>query len=71
MANYLIEARNLTRQFGVRRKQVTAVDNVTLGILPGEVVCLVGESGCGKTTTGKMFTGLIKPTWNGPPFNDF
>ncbi len=62
MADYLIEARNLTRQFGVRRKQVTAVDNVSLGIWPGEVVCLVGESGCGKTTTGKLFTGLLRPS---------
>jgi oligopeptide/dipeptide ABC transporter ATP-binding protein len=62
MTDYLIETRNLTRQFGARRKLVTAVDNVSLGIYPGEVVCLVGESGCGKTTTGKLFTGLLKPT---------
>ncbi len=62
MTDYLIEARNLTRQFGIRRKLVTAVDNVSLGIYPGEVVCLAGESGCGKTTTGKLFTGLLRPT---------
>jgi peptide/nickel transport system ATP-binding protein len=62
MTDYLIEARNLTRQFGVHRRLVTAVDNISLGIYPGEVVCLVGESGCGKTTTGKLFTGLLKPS---------
>ena len=62
MNDYLIEARNLVRKFGSRKEQVTAVDDVSFGIRPGEVVCLVGESGCGKTTTGKMVAGLLKPT---------
>ena len=62
MAEYLIEARNLRRTFGSRRERVTAVDNVSLGIREGEVLCLVGESGCGKTTTGKVMAGLLKPT---------
>jgi oligopeptide/dipeptide ABC transporter ATP-binding protein len=59
---HLIEARNLVRKFGSRRERVTAVDDVSFGIREGEVVCLVGESGCGKTTTGKMIAGLLKPT---------
>ncbi|HQE91584.1 MAG TPA: ABC transporter ATP-binding protein [Anaerolineae bacterium] len=59
---YLIEAHNLVRQFGSRRERVTAVDDISFGIREGEVVCLVGESGCGKTTTGKMIAGLLKPT---------
>jgi peptide/nickel transport system ATP-binding protein len=62
MAEYLIETCNLTRTFGSRREQVTAVDNVSLGVREGEVVCLVGESGCGKTTTGKIIAGLLRPT---------
>jgi oligopeptide/dipeptide ABC transporter ATP-binding protein len=62
MTEYLIEARDLTRTFGSRREQVTAVDNVSLGIREGEVLCLVGESGCGKTTTGKILAGLLKPS---------
>jgi len=62
MTEYLIEVRDLTRKFGRRREQVTAVDNVSLGIDEGEVLCLVGESGCGKTTTGKMMAGLLKPS---------
>jgi peptide/nickel transport system ATP-binding protein len=41
---------------------VTAVDGISFGIREGDVVCLVGESGCGKTTTGKMIAGLLKPT---------
>jgi len=62
MSEYLIEAKNLVRRFGSRRERVTAVDGVSFGIREGEVVCLVGESGCGKTTTGKMVAGLLKPT---------
>lgn len=62
MTEYLIEARNLTRKFGPRKSRVTAVDDVSFGVRHGEVVCLVGESGCGKTTTGKMIAGLLKPT---------
>jgi oligopeptide/dipeptide ABC transporter ATP-binding protein len=62
MTEYLIEARNLTRMFGPRKERVTAVEDVSFGIREGEVVCLVGESGCGKTTTGKMIAGLLKPT---------
>ncbi|HOU11507.1 MAG TPA: ABC transporter ATP-binding protein [Anaerolineae bacterium] len=62
MSEYLIEARDLVRMFGSRRERVTAVDGVSFGIREGEVVCLVGESGCGKTTTGKMIAGLLKPT---------
>ncbi len=62
MSDYIIEAQNLVRRFGSRKSLVTAVDNVSFGIEEGEVVCLVGESGCGKTTTGKMIAGLLKPT---------
>lgn len=62
MAEHLIETRNLTRTFGPRRERVTAVDSVSLGIQEAQVLCLVGESGCGKTTTGKMMAGLLKPS---------
>jgi len=62
VSEYLIEAKNLVRRFGSRKERVTAVDGVSFGIREGEVVCLVGESGCGKTTTGKMVAGLLKPT---------
>lgn len=58
----LIELDHVTREFGVREQTVRAVDNVSLTIDEGEVVCLVGESGCGKTTTGKMVAGLQVPT---------
>ena len=41
---------------------VKAVDGVSLSVNPGETVSLVGESGCGKTTTGRAIMGLIKAT---------
>lgn len=59
----LIQVKNVTRRFQVKRNVfITAVNQVTFSIDEGEIVCLVGESGCGKTTAGKMITGLLKPT---------
>lgn len=62
MNDILIEARNLGRSFGVRRKKIWAVDDVSFQVPRGEILCLVGESGCGKTTTGKLIAGLLRPT---------
>jgi peptide/nickel transport system ATP-binding protein len=39
-----------------------AVDGVDLDIRPGEIVALVGESGCGKTTLARSLLGLVRPT---------
>jgi peptide/nickel transport system ATP-binding protein len=58
----IIELRNLTKKFGKGKEVVTAVDAVSLAIEPGETVCLVGESGCGKSTTGRMVAGLLPAT---------
>jgi len=58
----MIELRQVSRTFRVGKKTVKAVDSVSLSIREGEIVCLVGESGCGKTTTGKMVAGLLRPT---------
>jgi oligopeptide/dipeptide ABC transporter ATP-binding protein len=62
MTTALIEVRNLGRSFGPRRRRIWAVDDVSFRVLPGEILCLVGESGCGKTTTGKLVAGLLKPS---------
>ena len=58
----LIELRNVSRAFGSGKERVVAVDEASLVINQGDVVCLVGESGCGKSTTGKMVAGLLDPT---------
>ncbi|MFJ2032557.1 ATP-binding cassette domain-containing protein [Streptosporangium sp. NPDC087985] len=43
-------------------RTLTAVDDVSLALRPGEVVSLIGESGSGKTTIGKMVLGLLSPS---------
>jgi oligopeptide/dipeptide ABC transporter ATP-binding protein len=57
-------AAKLARALGadLRDETVHAVDDVSLAIEPGEVVGLVGESGCGKSTAGKLILKLIEPT---------
>jgi peptide/nickel transport system ATP-binding protein len=57
-------ARRATRAFGgtLRNEVVHAVDKVDFAIRPGEVVGLVGESGCGKSTIGRMVAGILPPS---------
>lgn len=64
----VLEARHLQRHFGGAQgflrqgRTIRAVEDVSLTIRPGETLGLVGESGCGKTTTGRMIVGLDRPT---------
>ena len=65
----LVTARGLTKSFGQlegllrrRRPGTLAVDRVDLDIMPGETLALVGESGCGKSTMGRLLMRLIEPT---------
>ena len=60
----LIEIRDLTVQFGSRRRPFTAVDRVSFDIYQGETFGLVGESGSGKTTIGRAII-RIHPTSGG------
>ena len=57
----ILELKNLRVEFPTRRGTLVAVDDVSLGIAPGEVLGLVGESGAGKTLTGLAIIGLLEP----------
>ncbi len=65
---YLVEVKNLQQHFPVaggkmfEKRVVKAVDDVSFGIRKGETLGLVGESGCGKTTTGRTLLRLHEPT---------
>ncbi|MFN2383014.1 MAG: ABC transporter ATP-binding protein [Gemmatimonadota bacterium] len=65
----LLAVRDLRKYFPIRKGfwsrtvgQVKAIDGISFDIFPGEVLGLVGESGCGKTTTGRCILRLIEPT---------
>jgi oligopeptide/dipeptide ABC transporter ATP-binding protein len=60
----LLSVQNLTMTFPGRRRSapVRAVDGITFHVAAGETLGLVGESGCGKSTTGRMIVRLLEPT---------
>lgn len=63
MSEVLLQVRGLQRYFQVGKGQtLKAVDNVTLDIIRGETLGLVGESGCGKSTFGRTVIGLYEPS---------
>ena len=69
MASALLEVHSLVKQFHVggtwlarRRRVIRAVDGVSFALESGETLGLVGESGCGKSTTGRLILRLIEPT---------
>ena len=64
----LLELRDISMSFEKKgkfleaNKEIKVLRHIDLSIEAGEIVVLVGESGCGKTTIGKIITGLLKPT---------
>ena len=57
----ILEVQNLKVQFPTRRGTLTAVDDISFSIAPGEVLGVVGESGAGKSITGMAVIGLLEP----------
>jgi ABC-type oligopeptide transport system ATPase subunit len=77
MSKPILEVRELKKYFPIRKGvlartvgHVKAVDGVTFSVAPGEVLGLVGESGCGKTTTGRCVLRLVEPTSGSITFED-
>ena len=58
MSNYIIETKNLTKQYGEQK----SVANLSIHVRKGSIYGLLGRNGAGKTTTMKMLLGLTKPT---------
>jgi len=64
----VLECRNLSRRFDVggmwrgQARSLRAVDDVSVSVRRGEILAIVGESGCGKTTMSRMVLGLLEPT---------
>lgn len=61
--NMIIEAKNLKQYFQISPDYtIHAVDDVSFGIREGEIMALVGETGCGKSTTARTLAGIYQPT---------
>ncbi|WMJ89420.1 ABC transporter ATP-binding protein [Anaerocolumna sp. MB42-C2] len=67
MSTPLVSVKNVTKTFQVskgffaKKKYVHAVNDISFTIMPGETFSLVGESGCGKSTTGRLLDHLLTP----------
>ena len=57
--NVILSARDIVVEFDVRDRVLTAIRNVSLDLVEGEVMALVGESGSGKSVLTKTFTGML------------
>ena len=59
---YDLRSNFLESLFSSEQRYLKAVDEISFNIMPGETFGLVGESGCGKTTTGRLIINTIRAT---------
>jgi peptide/nickel transport system ATP-binding protein len=76
MTTPLMELRGVYKRFVVDKQVLPVLQDVNLSVEENEIICLVGESGCGKTTTGKIMAGLLghsdgQVLINGRPREDY
>ena len=62
MADNILEVKNLKKYFKTNKGMLHAVDDISFTIERGKTLGVVGESGCGKSTTGRCILRLIEPT---------
>ena len=62
MTTPIIEARAVSMTFSTRKGPLTALEDFRIEVQPGEVVCILGASGCGKSTFLKIVAGFLRPT---------
>ena len=62
MSNAILEVQNLKKYFKTSRGMLHAVDDISFTLEKGKTLGIVGESGCGKSTTGRCILRLIEPT---------
>jgi len=62
MMQPIMQVENVIRRFGSGETEVVAVKDISLSVIPGEVVLIMGPSGSGKTTLLSMLGGLLKPS---------
>jgi oligopeptide/dipeptide ABC transporter ATP-binding protein len=62
MTTPVLELEHVSRSFKKGQTIIPVLQDVNLDVNPLEFLCLVGESGCGKTTTGKILSGLLSPS---------
>ncbi|WP_024876057.1 ABC transporter ATP-binding protein [Saccharomonospora piscinae] len=62
MSSYAVEIAGVSVRFRTKKRDVTALHDVTMHVEPGEFIAIVGPSGCGKSTLLKLASGLLAPS---------